>query len=140
MHVVTGGAYNGKSEWVKTFYKIDQDRCWVSAYKGDRLPLDLSSMRERRIVLEGVEKWIFQGLNRWDRQLGKEVIATWLSWEQACSERKIIVIGTDISKGIVPIESERRKWRDVTGWFYQDLVEACDRFDLIWYGVNQQLK
>ena len=52
----------------------------------------------------------------------------------------VILIGTDITKGIVPIEAENRVWRDVTGRVYQDTVSICNRVDLIWYGINKRLK
>lgn len=54
--------------------------------------------------------------------------------------RKLVIIGTDISKGIVPLEKENRLWRDFTGWVYQDLVAKAERVDVIWYGINQIMK
>ena len=54
--------------------------------------------------------------------------------------RMVILIGSDITKGIVPIEAENRVWRDVTGRVYQDTVSICNRVDLIWYGINKRLK
>lgn len=71
---------------------------------------------------------------------GKVVLNKWLSWEQANKAHQLIVIGSDISKGIVPLKQSERQWRDVTGWFYQDLVNRAKRYDVIWYGIHQQLK
>lgn len=51
-----------------------------------------------------------------------------------------MLIGSDISKGIVPMAAEDRWWRDTTGWVYQDLVSAAERVDVIWYGISQKLK
>ena len=53
---------------------------------------------------------------------------------------RIIVIGTDITKGIVPIEKENRVWRDLTGRVFQDTASICERVDLIWYGISKRLK
>ena len=64
----------------------------------------------------------------------------WLEWEKQNSQRKVILIGCDISKGIVPMSAKDRKWRDITGWVYQDVVEAAERVDVIWYGIVQKLK
>ena len=55
-------------------------------------------------------------------------------------QRKLVVIGSDITKGIVPVEKENRLWRDVTGWAYQDLAAQADKIDIIWYGCNQTIK
>ncbi|WP_394172482.1 hypothetical protein [Guptibacillus hwajinpoensis] len=51
-----------------------------------------------------------------------------------------MIIGTDITQGILPFEREEQDWRELTGWAYQDLTDAADRVDVIWYGLNQQLK
>ncbi len=74
------------------------------------------------------------------RMAGQNWIDTVLHWEQAEPTRKVVLIGTDFSKGIVPMEPERRKWRDVTGWFYQDLIKKAERVDQIWYGLSTQVK
>lgn len=146
MHVITGGAYNGKSAWVREYYQLDgnKDYRWISAYNEDGLPDGLSFYGEKLIILEGVEQWILQLIEKYPsndhREMGKRFIQAWLGWEQKGLDQQLVVIGTDISKGIVPLEPINRMWRDTTGWFYQDLVVRCDRFDLVWYGISKQLK
>ncbi|WP_339164824.1 bifunctional adenosylcobinamide kinase/adenosylcobinamide-phosphate guanylyltransferase [Siminovitchia sp. FSL W7-1587] len=139
MHFVTGGAFNGKAEWVRSFYKLHKESSfnWFSAYREDALPNDLPE--SRIVVLEGVEQWILQMGSAFTQDTGRKWIEAWLDWERS-GERTIVLIGTDISKGIVPMEREVREWRDLTGWFYQDAVKCCDRFDSIWYGVAKRLK
>lgn len=146
MHVITGGAYNGKAAWVKEHYQLTNNMQyrWISAYKGQEYPEDLSIFHERLIILEGVEQWLLEMIEQQPsadyREIGKRHIQGWLDWEQQNDDRILIIIGTDISKGIVPIEKTLRIWRDITGWFYQDLVKSCNRLDLIWYGVQKRLK
>lgn len=139
MHFVTGGAYNGKSQWVRTFYKLDEHTScrWFSAYKGDILPEVLPDTQV--VVLEGIEQWIYIAGKSFSRTTGKAWLDSWMDWENE-GNRKVILIGTDLSKGIVPMEREVRQWRDLTGWFYQDAVKSCERFDWIWYGVAKRLK
>lgn len=94
-------------------------------------------------MLEAVEHWILRELkNNLDlgREYGKVLIKQWTNWENEDSKRQLIVIGTDISKGIVPMSHIERAWRDLTGWFYQDLVEVSQRVDYIWYGIPKQIK
>jgi adenosyl cobinamide kinase/adenosyl cobinamide phosphate guanylyltransferase len=50
------------------------------------------------------------------------------------------VIGSDITKGVVPLEKENRIWRDLTGWAYQDTAAKAEKVDIIWYGLNQTMK
>ncbi|MDY0407694.1 bifunctional adenosylcobinamide kinase/adenosylcobinamide-phosphate guanylyltransferase [Virgibacillus soli] len=146
MHVVTGGAYNGKAKWVRDFYGLNETSNfqWISAYLGADLPKELSVMDQDVMILEGVEQWVLQWLDNENitdyRTYGRNVMQEWCNWTQGKSHRKLVVIGTDISKGIVPIDGKTRKWRDITGWFYQDLVALSSRVDLIWYGIQKRLK
>jgi len=70
----------------------------------------------------------------------KSLIADGLDWENAAKERCFILIGTDISKGIVPMEKKNRDWRDITGWVYQDIAAKAEKVDVIWYGISRKLK
>ncbi|MGX2961840.1 bifunctional adenosylcobinamide kinase/adenosylcobinamide-phosphate guanylyltransferase [Peribacillus sp. JNUCC 23] len=141
MHFVTGGAYNGKRKWVRSLHEQTQ---WLSAYYDYPLPLRSNDFLEKKIVLEGIEMWIKNDVESSDgsniRANWKTYIQTWHDWEQEQGDRRIIIIGTDISKGIVPMNKLDRTWRDVTGWIYQDLTVLSNRVDIIWYGLNQQLK
>ncbi|MCM3092883.1 MULTISPECIES: bifunctional adenosylcobinamide kinase/adenosylcobinamide-phosphate guanylyltransferase [unclassified Cytobacillus] len=141
MHFITGGRFNGKSEWVKEFYQLeDTPHKWISAYHGE-FPDDLDY---QLIVFEGIEQMIrewsstleFEEIRgKWQAQLEK-----WLKWEKAAVNRKMVLIGSDMSKGIVPMEAADRKWRDASGWAFQDAAAAADRVDLIWYGISQKIK
>ena len=96
------------------------------------------------IVLEGIDGWI----REWLKELGEnEVQEKWQdvlkglqSWENDDDKRKVILIGTDITKGIVPIDPDDRTWRDVCGRVFQDTVSQCEGVELIWYGMNRKLK
>ncbi|WP_069188086.1 bifunctional adenosylcobinamide kinase/adenosylcobinamide-phosphate guanylyltransferase [Bacillus sp. FJAT-27251] len=146
MHFVTGGAYNGKAKWIREHYRLNSaPHLWLSAYKNDVLPESLSHWNETHIViLEGIEQWIKAGagssepealLEEWT-----EILKVWLDWEKKNPQRKLIISGTDISKGIVPILEQDRKWRDITGWVYQRIMGLADEADLVWYGVSLKLK
>lgn len=144
MHFVTGGAYNGKSKWVKNFYGLTEDHCWKSAYDQQKIPLNVSRFYGEVVVLEGVEQWI-KGLtvdsgHEECRAIWQSLLGIWRSWESEQQARTVVIIGADITKGIVPMEKEDRDWRDLTGWAFQDLAAVADRVDVIWYGLNQQLK
>ncbi|MEH7382842.1 bifunctional adenosylcobinamide kinase/adenosylcobinamide-phosphate guanylyltransferase [Bacillus sp. JJ1533] len=141
MHFVTGGAFNGKRAWVKQNYL---EAKWISSYEGEPLMENLGDLQSSVVVLEGIEMWVKEISSKMTINQAREylrgVLDGWLEWENMDSNRKIIVIGIDITKGIVPIEKENRNWRDLTGWVYQDLSFRCERVDVIWYGLNHTIK
>jgi adenosylcobinamide kinase / adenosylcobinamide-phosphate guanylyltransferase len=136
MHFVTGGAFNGKSAWVKSHYQNEQIE-WLSAYEAETIP---ERMHADLIVLEGLELWIKTLIDDHFRVNFRKLLDDWKTWEQGNEARQLIIIGTDITKGIVPIDSMDREWRDAVGWAYQDLAACADRVDLVWYGLNKRLK
>ncbi|TDL74418.1 hypothetical protein E2R56_09565 [Rhodococcus qingshengii] len=142
MHFITGGSFNGKRAWVKKTYGLTG--IWISAYQDAPMTEDFNHTKSDLLVLEGIEIWIKELTKTYDsyrsREIWIQIINNWFSWEKAVPQRKLVVIGTDITKGIVPIERENRLWRDVTGWAYQDLSAMADKVDVIWYGLNQTIK
>jgi adenosyl cobinamide kinase/adenosyl cobinamide phosphate guanylyltransferase len=144
MHFIIGGAFNGKRAWVKKTYQVSMQANWLSAYNHDPLPTNLMDIEEPVIILEGVELWLKDLTKNYDvnhsREIWNRCKENWFTWEKAGANRKLVVIGTDITKGIVPLEVENRVWRDVTGWAYQDMAAKSDKVDVIWYGLSQNIK
>lgn len=142
MHFITGGAFNGKRAWVKETYGVTGS--WFSSYLDTPLTEDFNHVNSDLLVIEGIEIWLKELAKNFDsnrcREIWNHTINNWFIWEKAKSQRNLVVIGTDITKGIVPIEKENRLWRDVTGWAYQDLAARADKVDIIWYGLNQTIK
>lgn len=145
MHFITGGYFNGKSKWVKEHYQLlnRNDYTWISAYKQDSL--DLLFQTDGLYIVEGIEIYLKElvekGLSiELIREKVRSMIDIGLEWEFENSKRKFIIIGTDISKGVVPIDKKERQWRDITGWVYQDIVSKSEEVDVIWYGITNKLK
>lgn len=146
MHFVTGGALNGKSRWVREYYnekRIVFDH-WVSGHHPDDLPKEINMLACQTIVIQGIEQFIKEDCLTMDmhtcREAWKILLDDWKMWEKSDPQRLLVIIGTDITKGIVPIEKTDRTWRDVTGWVFQDISSKADRVDVIWYGLNKQIK
>ncbi|MBB6447687.1 bifunctional adenosylcobinamide kinase/adenosylcobinamide-phosphate guanylyltransferase [Bacillus benzoevorans] len=146
MHFVTGGAFNGKSAWVKAYYHMEAEAVgnWFSGYRGDALPEDLHSAAGVIVVLEGIEQWVKELLMEHDPKSAQDMwhaaLEKWLQWERGQQGRVVCLIGSDITKGIVPASEEERELRDTAGRVFQDTAAVCERVDLIWYGIGQQLK
>lgn len=144
MHFITGGAFNGKRKWVKNHYAANH-HLWLNAYNADPFSKWFYESTPDVVVVEGIEDWIYKQIDTTtlpdrQRQNIMRQIEPWLEWEKANSDRRLVIIGTDISKGIVPADKRERLWRDLTGWVYQALVVKAERADVIWYGVEQTLK
>lgn len=142
MHFITGGSYNGKSKWVKQFYGLNSECLWLSGYQKEQP--EWLDFQGDIVVLQGLDAWIEQDVDIMDieeiRKKWKGIMDDWRIWENERQDRKCIVIGSDITKGIVPMEARNRQWRDACGWVFQDVAALSKRVDIIWYGINQQIK
>ncbi|WP_100330352.1 bifunctional adenosylcobinamide kinase/adenosylcobinamide-phosphate guanylyltransferase [Bacillus xiapuensis] len=142
MHLITGGAFNGKKKWVIAAYQLDAiPHLWHSFYKEGKLP----EWTEDTVILEGMERYVRRLLDGEDtpdavRSCWKAELESWVAWESQRSERRLILIGTDITKGIVPANAFDRKWRDAAGWCFQEAAAQAERVISIWYGLPQRLK
>lgn len=147
MHFISGGAYNGKANWVKEYYQLanqtSTDYTWISAYKGESLPDDLAIYSDTLMVLEGLEQWILSLVKHHSiddvHEMLQIMLTKWITWSEQ-QGHQLVLIGTDLSKGIVPADATLRKWRDVTGFIYQDIAKRSSCFHYVWYGIAQSLK
>jgi adenosylcobinamide kinase/adenosylcobinamide-phosphate guanylyltransferase len=149
MHFVTGGAYNGKRQWVKDHYGFKQRTSvtWLSAYDENTALEQLTQTDSfcTLSVIEGMEDFVRRLLedetdDKACRSRWRQLFETWNHWEQAHPAHRLVVIGNDISKGLVPLDKSIRRWRDYVGWCYQDVTKICSRVDTIWYGITKTLK
>ncbi|MGG1574750.1 bifunctional adenosylcobinamide kinase/adenosylcobinamide-phosphate guanylyltransferase [Fictibacillus sp. NRS-1165] len=142
MHFVTGGSFHGKAKWVQEHYSASRvAEGWFNGYED--ASWETRDFTTSLVVLEGLEQLVKKVVEEnvsGGRAALRGKLKHWLDWEASEPDRRLVLIGTDIGKGIVPLEKENRLWRDVTGWFYQDVVMAAERADVIWYGLPQALK
>ncbi|MBD1378704.1 bifunctional adenosylcobinamide kinase/adenosylcobinamide-phosphate guanylyltransferase [Metabacillus arenae] len=141
MHFVTGGAFNGKRKWVINHYQIGSvtlNYTWISAYEQENeQQFEGTDQFKNTTIIEGMELFIRNYSNNFEMTV---MLDEWLKWEEKSADRKLVIIGTDVSKGIVPLQQENRNWRDDVGRFYQLLASKADKVDVIWYGIPTSLK
>lgn len=139
MHFITGGFFNGKGAWVKSFYRLDErkDFGWFSAYRGERFRVPVEELDKDLVVLEGMEQWVKNFAEAGEMEM---FLKNWLKWERASHGRTVVMIGADLTKGVVPVDAQDRKWRDKAGRLFQFLSRHAERVDLVWYGIGQKLK
>lgn len=146
LHFVIGGACNGKAEWVSTHYNLCKypKENWIKAFETSFYDWLSEDPAASLVVVEGIEYWIrelsLQLESDTVRNIWKETLQKWDCWEKDGLKRNVVIIGSDITRGIVPVEKTDRKWRDDAGWTFQDTVQLCDRVDHIWYGIGQRVK
>lgn len=146
MHFVTGGAFHGKKQWVIDHYQINEARniFWFNGYEDAKNYHQVVTELENHqlLVVDAVNEVIVEMLGSEDNS--SVAFENWLqeilTWEQKVVERQVVFIGTDIGKGIVPIEKEQRLARDEVGRAFQLLASKATKVSLIWYGLQQSLK
>lgn len=117
--------------------------------------LDRIARSTSPVIIEGLEMWIllsFMSRKQAEedrkleelRQYWQELFNQWRALERQDAAgdvyRPVIIIGSDITRGVVPLEKELRAWRDLVGWVYQDAVTLAERVDQVWYGIATTLK
>ena len=123
MHVIFGGAFNGKTAYLEKLV-ADKQVVWIDA--GKSFP---EKPETEIVVLSGFEHLEETQLTVWLEKIEK--------WAQ---QMDIIVIATEIGRGIVPIDPLQRKIRDDVGRFYQELFKKAESITRIWYGIPQTIK
>jgi adenosyl cobinamide kinase/adenosyl cobinamide phosphate guanylyltransferase len=146
MHFITGGSFNGKKKWALKLYdlSIDSEELQIIRYYDTERIVEPTEIHKPVLLLEGIEYWIQHKLSIIDEEELYDYFLTFfkriMDWEKNGDNHQVILIGSDITKGIVPIKKEDRQWRDATGRIYQAAASMADRVDVVWYGLNDRLK
>ena len=64
----------------------------------------------------------------------KTFVEELLQWERIEKNRCVFLIGSDITKGIVPIDKEDRMWRDATGLIFSRSLKK--QIEWMLYGMD----
>ncbi|TYS70466.1 hypothetical protein FZC76_00790 [Sutcliffiella horikoshii] len=143
MQLFIGGAYCGKRKIVKTIHS--GELCWVSSYYNVNFT-DWKSYRQHdtAIVLEGWEKWIMDALQLEQnddsiRQFFYSFLLE-LKEEEREKGKEIVLIMLEMGRGIVPLNEQERRLRDIAGWISQDAAKLADEVYYVWHGMREQVK
>jgi len=124
MHVIFGGAFNGKRAYVDKMIEGRKVQ-WLDG-EGDAYDL-----------LPYVEVIVISGVEHLLESRSKELLEKIQKWDE---QVEVLVIATEIGRGIVPMDASMRKLRDDVGRFYQLLFLKASRVTRIWYGISQTIK
>jgi len=132
MHVFIGGAYNGKHEYVRRWLQ-EKELIDVEWYIG-QLPHEPTS---KTVVVSGLENIIKPFLEQDEISLSTNIAE---QLQLLDKKHQIIIIATEMGRGIVPIDQQDRQLRDTLGRLYQQLFAVSDHVTRIWYGLAEEVK
>ena len=128
MHIVFGGAYNGKRQYVLTQLANEP----YTEYRGE-----IPSEACNTVIISNFEQLVMTYREMDELEVAKTIVAQ----IQALSKQvKVICICNDIGRGIVPMERDERFIRDACGRVYQALFQEAELIDRIWYGIAERIK
>ncbi|MFC2949165.1 bifunctional adenosylcobinamide kinase/adenosylcobinamide-phosphate guanylyltransferase [Virgibacillus sediminis] len=142
MQLFIGGAFSGKRKIVR---KQKEQCSWVSAYDGDAVfDWETNWVKGTTLVMEGWEKWIMAELkinvnNDEIRKKFNTLFQNLLKEEQRRNNEAILVM-LEVGKGIVPLEKNDRRLRDLAGWIGQDATVMANKVNYVWNGLAKRLK
>ena len=128
MHIVFGGAYNGKRQYVLAQLANES----YEEYSGE-----IPSKACKTVIISNFEQLVMKY-----RQMDElEVAQTIVEQIKALSKQaKVICICNDIGRGIVPMDQDERFIRDACGRVYQALFKEAKSIVRIWYGLAEKIK
>ena len=133
MHIIFGGAFNGKQQFVKNFCKEQGKQ---PQFFHGVIPTN-SFTKQDVVVIQQLEQ-LLQPLSSLGEIQAAATIAEQLF--QLDKKTQLLCICTDMSRGVVPIDKNQRFLRDATGRLYQQLFQQSESITRIWYGLAENLK
>lgn len=95
------------------------------------------------LVIIGVLEWLGALLERDDndglRQQWRSDMATLCQRAEALNAA-LIIIASEVGRGIVPMQPEQRRLRDLNGWFTQDATTQASQVWYVRHGLVMALK
>lgn len=154
MHLVIGGAYQGKKEYVKKKYSIEESDIWQGGY-----PVAGGQWR----CINGLHKIIEQMLYQYEANCICEVkedekvpigsaansvqqkesyVNKTLEYLSTMIERNpdLIFICDEVGNGIIPLEKSERDYRECVGRVLCVLAEKAERVERVHCGISQKIK
>ena len=125
MNLIIGGAYQGKTDWAKARFGLDDGAVFVCENGRD---VDFS-----KPCITHLERFALDCL-RQGKEPKDELFAHRAQWENA------VLICDDTNCGVVPMEAETRAWREACGRMLNALSPEAEHVWRIFCGLALELK
>lgn len=141
MHLFIGGACAGKRNAVAARFPAAQWRRLAAD-----VPFadsDQALVANTPLAVTGVLEWLSANLASPDsealRQQWQADMAT-LCQRSDQLNAPLIIIATEVGRGIVPMQPEQRRLRDLNGWFTQDAAAQAEQVWYLRHGLVKAIK
>lgn len=141
MQLFIGGACAGKRDVVAARFPTAQwRRLAVDAPFADS---DQALVANTPLVVTGVLEWLSANLaspdcealrQRWQGDMAR------LCQRADQLNALLIIIATEVGRGIVPMQPEQRRLRDLKGWFTQDAAAQAEQVWYVRHGLVMSIK
>ena len=128
MHIVFGGAYNGKRQYVLAQLANEP----YEEYSGE-----IPSEASKTVIISNFEQLVMTYRQMDELEVAQTIVAQITALSR---QAKVICICNDIGRGIVPIDKDERFIRDACGRVYQALFKEAESIVRIWYGIAERIK
>ena len=133
MHLIFGGAYQGKLDYAKERYQLKEADIY-SCSSGEQAENKLDTQIDfTKMAIDKLEEFV--------RHCVHSGMETKDYLEEHRSEWKdSIIICTDISAGVVPCEKDLRAWREMVGRTLMYLGKEAEEVTRVFCGIPQRIK
>ena len=125
MHLILGGRYQGKRAYAESLYPNIQ------------IVYNLAEETPRNIIVPGLIINLHLGVRQ---LLSENVQPCEFFMSRLETLRECVIVGDEISGGVVPVDEFERLWRDETGRVYQLLAREAEIVDRVFAGLALRLK
>lgn len=132
MHLIFGGAYQGKLDYAKERYRLKDQEIFSCSAGDDQCPAEPNIDFTKKVV-DRLEEFVLDCV-RCGMEAKDYLEVNQKEWKDT------VFICTDISSGIVPFEKELRAWREMVGRTLMYLGKEAEEVTRIFCGLPQKIK
>lgn len=130
MKLIIGGAYQGKKEYTKAKYHIQEAQIWQGGY-----PVPAGEWRG----IYGLHNIIKQMMNVKSCDTAQQEILVYI--KQILAHRQdMVLICDEVGSGIVPVDQRERAYRECVGRVLCELAKEADTVERVHCGIGQRIK
>lgn len=150
MQLVIGGAYQGKKEYVKRKYQLEESEIWQGGYpvaeRKWRCVYGLHKIVKKMLDTYKTDHIREKDIDQIGRPGGTPQIENYVNYITDYLHNLIehnpdlILICDEVGNGIVPIEKSERDYRECVGRVLCVLAKEADRVERVHCGIGQVIK
>lgn len=146
MQLVIGGAYQGKKEYVKKSYQIEESQIWQGGYPvADGKWLCVCGLHN---IIKGMLRKFEADRNKTgdivlpDAERMECYVNQIITYLHGLTEQNpnLIFICDEVGSGIVPMEKSEREYRECVGRVLCVLAKEADRVERVHCGIGRMIK